>query len=137
MRRMYEQNETLLKSLEASQARIDDLEEKLDEGLQKSLDAIEDFGKQPSRAPKSVTRIVDRQFANNDLNKGIEDSKDGRTLSKSRNKQKILNIMDNLTFEKGLDNEMAESMTRFEASSDLSKYAADKIKKSLDITIID
>jgi hypothetical protein len=85
---------------------------------------------------KSVTtstKARQREFIQGEeMKKGLETTEDdntgGITLSISKNKNKILAYLDTMTFEKGLDNQLAGDMTLFESSSTLNDYAFSKLK---------
>lgn len=119
--------------LEKSLDRISDLENE----LIKANEMIEELADQPV-GRKSVTsaRPVERTF-----NKGLgadelsgASADDGKKLS-IRNKRAVLGLLDNMTFEKGFNDQLAKALTTFETSGNLSNGVIDLIKKEKGITI--
>lgn len=72
---------------------------------------------------KSVTSFTER------FDKSAEDNilSNRNTLSKSRDRQKILDILDNKSFEKGFDEDFSKATVSFEASGKLPKDIVEKL----------
>lgn len=102
----------------------------LQNNLSKALVLIEEMGGQPNQR-KSTTAIrqVERTFekgnTGGDLGGG---ERSANVLSVTANKKQILNMLDEGTFEKGFNNELAQSMTSFEATSDLNETGKNYLK---------
>ncbi len=107
--------------------------------LQKSHDMIEELSEQPvnggRKSVKSSVKPLNREFnkgIDDDLTKGEgADDHEGKTLlSKSRNKQAIIGLLDKYTFEKGFDNELGKALTTFEAGNELLPAAMRKLAEN-------
>lgn len=113
---------------------IGELSTKLDKtetALEKANSAIEALSEQPNQR-KSVTKFSDKQFE-----KGEDTSvKGNNVLSKSRDANKILSILDSATFAKGnYDNEYGNAVTSFESTKTLTANVINRLKLEAGITI--
>lgn len=129
----------LLKGVFDNQVKSSEEFDSLKENLSKSLEEIEflkglveEIGNEAPIKKSVTTSARQRNFVQGDeMKKGLDtttDSNEGKIiLSVSRNKQKIIAAMDALTFEKGLDNNMANAMTLFESSSYMEPFAEQKL----------
>lgn len=101
----------------------DDLAQVIKDTIQKGF---EEFGNEVPVGRKSIVKVSEKKFLQNDeIKKGIieqEAPDTSNVLSVSKNKGQILQLFDKFTFEKGLDNEMANAMTLFEASSTIEPH---------------
>lgn len=95
------------------------------------VDKIEAFSEVPN-ARKSITKSHVERFNNESENK-IE--KGSNTLSISKNKNQILDILDSKTFAKGFDEEFSKATTSFESSGSLSATILNRLKTENGITI--
>lgn len=96
--------------------------------------AIEDIGSNPIRRRKSLGREGVRaleKFAK------AEGSASGNTLSVSKNKTDILNVLDDMAFNgpNGYDQEIAKAMAGFESTSALPKEIIQRIKIDKNISV--
>lgn len=116
----------------------------LKEEIEKSNDAIEDLSNFQAK-PKSVLRnsgkTVERTFEKGNVdeleksNESIEKA-DPKRLSISKNKNEILNLLDDCAFEKGLDNEFAGALTLFESSGVMNQNIAARLKAEKGYTLV-
>lgn len=74
---------------------------------------------------KSISKAIERPFEKG-MNNGIGGS--DKVLSISKNKSQILKVLDDLTFEKGMDAQLADDLQRFEVGGTISSYGVEKIK---------
>lgn len=66
-----------------------------------------------------------------------ENTEGANTVSISRDKVKLLNILDNCTFEKGFDAEFGSAMTAFETSGVIKPATVSRLKLEKNITLVD
>lgn len=126
-------NEKLNRTLQANEeltAKVVDLE--------KALDSTPVNGGRKSAT--SATSVKERTFNNNNageenIEKGIGGA-DANTLHAKSHKRQIVNIMDEMTFAKGIDNEMANAMTLFETSNTIAPNVVKRIQSERGITIV-
>lgn len=113
-------NDDLTKAIES----ITELSDKFTE-LEKSLD-------KPNQRKSITAKPVERNFITNEpLEKGGE----GETVSVS-NREQVLEILDNLTFEKGYDEEFGKAMTNFESTGTLQANIVNRIRKEKKINFV-
>lgn len=106
-----------------------------DEKISKSLD---EFGSMPAGVRKSKSVPLNKTFE-----KGFGGEEDGQAtqnnaniLSVSQNRDKVLSVLDAMTFEKGFDAEMGKAMTTFESSGTLDGIIVSKILASKNIQLV-
>lgn len=102
--------------------------------LSKAQETIEQMAGS-TQGRKSITKgFTERNFGEN----GQKKSDDGTMiLSKSKDAAKILNIIDNASFEKGYDAEFGEAVTSFEATKQLPINVIHRLKLEKRISIVD
>ena len=106
--------------LKAQDEKLVALQEQVE--LQKSM--LNEFGN-VSPSPKSQVRAIER-FSKGDDNEPLNS---GFTkLSLSKDKAKILNIMDVAAFEKGFDSEISAAMVSYETSNAISPSVLNRLK---------
>lgn len=109
--------------------------------LRKSID---EMGDAPANTRKSVTntKAVEKEFnkgiddeleGNDDLRKGLEN---GTILSVSKQKNRVLDLLDKAAFEKGFDPEYGNALTLFESGGILEAGVVKRIKTERGISII-
>lgn len=74
---------------------------------------------------KSISKAIERPFEKG-MNNGTSGS--DKVLSISKNKSQVLKVLDDLTFEKGMDAQLADDLQRFEVGGTISSYGVEKIK---------
>lgn len=117
--------------------------EELQEAIEKSNDTLEDISKAGGKPKSTMTatkqKSVEREFNKgnlDELNKGNEEENDGKTLSITQNKPQVMQLLDDLTFEKGMDDEFAKALTLFEASGSINQKVAARIKTEKGIVLV-
>ena len=111
-------------------------------GLNKANDMIDDLSKQPVTTRRSIQtsreNVNNREFQKSvdDEMKPIQTQDTSNILSISKNKNKRVNLLDDMTFSKGFNPELSKALTTFESSSNLSADIAALIKKEKGITIV-
>jgi len=117
--------------------------EELKEEIEKSNDAIEDLSNTQGK-PKSVTRAairtVERDFEKGNIDEfnksNNHQTQDAKTFSASKQKPRVLSILDEVTFEKGFDPEFGQALTLYESSGVINQKVANRLKEEKGYTII-
>lgn len=96
---------------------------------------LEDLGGTPAGVRKSLSRSVDKTFQ-----KGIEENENVLTpqnvMSVSANKNQVLAVLDQMSFEKGFNAEYAQAMTTYESSGVLNDQIISAIRSEKGITLV-
>ena len=100
--------------------------------LFKANDMIEEIGNQPSQR-KTAVRAIDRTFE-----KGLTENapSNSNVLNSKTQKQQVLTLLDNMSFEKGFNADLAKAMTVYEGSGFLESHIVDLIKKEKGVAIV-
>jgi hypothetical protein len=88
---------------------------------------------------KSITKVVEKTFEKGEQDTVVLDGKETavRTVSITQNKNEVLNILDNATFEKGeVDNEFANSMIAFETSGVIDRKVVNRLRAEKGIQLV-
>lgn len=102
--------------------------------LTKALETVEKMEKELETAPgrkstvtaKPVAKTFEKGVVNGELESG-NGGKQVVQMSVSRQKTQIVDLLDTMTFEKGIDNELASAMTLFESSSQINGVASRRL----------
>lgn len=99
--------------------------------LDELKDALEELQSAPGQR-KSIAKAIDKTFVKDEeIEKGSSN-----TLSMSKDKATVLNLLDNLSFEKGYNAEFGKACMTFEAQGSISNSILSKIKLEKGITIV-
>lgn len=115
----------------------------LEENMEKSLDSLGELKSAPGER-KAITKAqpVQRNFEKGEVdelkqNQDLEKSNNANQLSISADKSKVMNILDEMTFEKGFDNEFGAALTLFESSGQIGNAKiVERIKAEKGITLV-
>lgn len=94
--------------------------------------SVSDVATAPMGRKSITSRPVERQF--DDINKGGEG--DDKLLHVQRDRNRILEIMDDMTFSKGYNDNMAKAMTYFESTGSMTRDAALMIEKESGFRVV-
>lgn len=132
---MFKGSGTLLKGIYdlavEQKGTIESLQEEIGD-LRKS---VEDMGETPANVRKSSSRPLDKTFQ-----KGMNDNEEVLTpqnvMSITANKNQVLSVLDQMSFEKGFNQDVANAMTTYESSGVLSQEIVGLIKSEKGITLV-
>lgn len=126
---IYSELGSVKSELDSSRETIEELKNE----LSKANEMIEEIGNQPMQR-KTTLRAVDRTFE-----KGIDSDQPQpakNVLNLKTNRPQILSLLDNMSFEKGFNPDIAKAMTMYESSGLLEKSVIDMIKAEKGLTIL-
>ena len=132
---MFKGSGTLLKGIYDLAVEQKEENAALREELADLRKSVEDLGETPAGVRKSVSKAVDRSFQ-----KGIDDNGEVLTpqnvMSVSADKNRVLSVLDTMSFEKGFNADYAQAMTTYESSGVLSDQIINAIKSEKGITLV-
>jgi len=106
----------------------------IEQKLEKGIDAINERINELEDLPEQRKSII-KAKAIERFEKG-KDEENQNVLSISKNRSQVLNIMDQLAFEKGINIDIANAMTKYESTGQISKAIADMIEKEKNIKLV-
>jgi hypothetical protein len=132
---MFKGSGTLLKGIYDLAVDQKNTIEALQEEIVDLKKSVEDLGETPAGVRKSTSRAVDKTFQ-----KGMNDNDEVLTpqnvMSISANKNQVLSVLDQMSFEKGFNQDVANAMTTYESSGVLSQEIVGLIKSEKGITLV-
>lgn len=104
------------------------------DSLEKANTTLEEMINQvPER--KSTLKPRDKNFEKGEQEEELAKYK-GKTVIKKSERARVLEVLDNATFEKGLDNEFSKAMTSFESTGNLSESIISRLAIEKNVVII-